>query len=66
MDDWIMAMQSWGISADKISEVCKSPIPGNLYYEIATRQERVGKAAETVLYNTVHLPETENLYYADS
>lgn len=37
MDDWIMVMQSWGISADKISEVCKSPIPGNLYYEIATR-----------------------------
>jgi len=66
MDDWIMAMQSWGISADKISEVCKSPIPGNLYYEIATRQERIGKAAETVLYNTVHLPETVNLYYADS
>ena len=66
MDDWIMAMQSWGISADTISEVCKTPIPGNLYYEIATRQERVGKAAETVLYNTVHLPETVNLYYADS
>jgi len=66
MDDWIMAMQSWGISADKISEVCKQPIPGNLYYEIATRQERVGKAAETVLYNTIHLPETVNLYYADS
>lgn len=42
MDDWIMAMQSWGISADTISEVCKTPIPGNLYYEIATRQERVG------------------------
>jgi alanyl-tRNA synthetase len=42
------------------------PIPGNLYYEIATRQERVGKKAETILYSTVHLPETENLYYADS
>jgi alanyl-tRNA synthetase len=37
IDDWIMAMQSWGISADKISEVSKQPIPGNLYYEIATR-----------------------------
>jgi alanyl-tRNA synthetase len=66
MDDWIMAMQSWGISADKISEVCKIPIPGNLYYEIATRAERVGKAAETVLYNTFHLPETVNLYYEHS
>lgn len=37
IDDWIMAIQSWGISADKISEVSKQPIPGNLYYEIATR-----------------------------
>ena len=59
-------MQSWGISADTISEVCKLPIPGNLYYEIATRQERIGKAAETILYSTLHLPETINLYYADS
>jgi alanyl-tRNA synthetase len=66
MDDWIMCMQSWGIAADKISEICKAPIPGNLYYEIATRQERVGKAAETILYSTIHLPETVNLYYADS
>ena len=66
IDDWITAMQAWGIPADKISELSNSPIPGNLYYEIATRQERVGKAAEKILYNTIHLPETENLYYADS
>lgn len=65
IDDWIVAMQSWGIPADKISEVAKAPIPGNLYYEIATRQERVAKAPETILYNTVHLPETVNLYFAD-
>jgi len=37
IDDWIMAMQAWGIPADKISEVAKCPTPGNLYYEIATR-----------------------------
>ena len=37
MDDWIVAMQSWGIPADKIAEVSNTPIPGNLYYEIATR-----------------------------
>ena len=37
IDDWIMAMQAWGIPADKISEVAKTPTPGNLYYEIATR-----------------------------
>lgn len=66
IDDWITAMQSWGIPADKISELSKVPIPGNLYYEIATRQERVGKAAEKILYNTIHLPETVNMYYVDS
>lgn len=66
IDDWIKAMQSWGIPADKIAEVSGTPIPGNLYYEIATRQERVAKAAEKILYNTIHLPETVNLYYADS
>ena len=65
IDDWIKAMQSWGIPADKISEVSGIPIPGNLYYEIATRQERVAKAAEKILYNTLHLPETVNMYYAD-
>ena len=59
-------MQSRGIPADKIAEVSGTPIPGNLYYEIATRQERVAKAAEKILYNTIHLPETVNLYYADS
>ena len=37
IDDWITAMQSFGISCDKISEVTKTPIPGNLYYEIALR-----------------------------
>lgn len=66
IDDWIQMIQSQGISADKISEISKLPIPGNLYYEIATRQERVGKAAEKILYNTIHLAETNNLYYADS
>jgi len=59
-------MQSWGIPADKISEVSNTPIPGNLYYEIATRQEKIAKAPETVLYNTIHLPETKCIYFDDS
>jgi len=58
-------MQSWGIPADKVSDISKIPIPGNLYYEIATRQERIAKAAETILYDTHHLIETDNLYYKD-
>ena len=66
IDDWIVAMQSWGIPADKISEISKAPIPGNLYYEIATRQEKVAKAQEVILYNTIHLPETDCIYFDDS
>jgi alanyl-tRNA synthetase len=41
IDDWIVAMQSWGIPADRISEISGLPIPGNLYYEIALRQEKM-------------------------
>jgi alanyl-tRNA synthetase len=37
IDDWIMAMQSYGIPADKIGEIVGAPIPPNLYYEIALR-----------------------------
>jgi alanyl-tRNA synthetase len=48
-----------------ISEIVKAPVPQNLYYEIAMRQERTAKATEVILYDTTHLPETENLFYAD-
>jgi hypothetical protein len=58
-------MQSHGIPADKISEIVKTPVPMNLYYEISQRQERTAKATELILYNTTHLPETENMYYKD-
>jgi hypothetical protein len=27
IDDWILGMQSYGIPADKIAEIVKSPIP---------------------------------------
>lgn len=65
IDDWIVCMQSHGIPADKISEIVKAPIPMNLYYEISQRQERTAKATELILYNTTHLPETDNMYYKD-
>lgn len=38
IDQWIMAIQSWGIPADAISSICKLPVPDTLYYEIAERQ----------------------------
>lgn len=65
IDDWIVAMTSWGIPADAIAQVAGVEIPSNLYYEIATRQERIVKAAEQILYNTSHLTPTKNLYYED-
>lgn len=65
IDDWIVAMTSWGIPADTIAEISKKPIPGNLYYEISQRQERIVKAQEQIHYDTNHLKETENIFYAD-
>lgn len=60
-----MCMQSHGIAVDKIAEVAKCAIPLNLYNEIHIRQERTAKAAETVLYSTTHLPETDMIFYED-
>jgi len=65
LEDWILIMTSWGLPADTISSISKQPIPNNLYYTIASQQEKMVKAAEQVLYNTSALPETKNLYYDD-
>ena len=48
-----------------MAEISGIPPPGNIYYEIAYRGEQTAKAPEAILYNTTHLPETKNLYYAD-
>lgn len=65
IDDWIIGMTSWGIPADVIAQISGQQVPGNLYYEIATRQERITKAAEAVLYSTTHIQETDNIYFSD-
>lgn len=65
LDDWILAMQSWGVPADKISQISGLPIPGNLYYEIAKRIEQQIPPSELHIYDTNHLPATECLYYDD-
>ena len=59
-------MTSWGIPVDTIAKLSGQPAPGNLYYEIATRQEKVMKAPEKILYNTIHLPETRCIYFDDN
>lgn len=65
LDDWIVAVSSWGIPPNQIAKVTKQPIPLNLYYEIASRQEKMVRATAAQLYATAHLPETKSLYYAN-
>ena len=45
--------------------ICKESVPDNLYAEIALRAEKVAKATELILYDTITHPETENIYYKD-
>lgn len=66
LDDWIMAVTTHGISPDAVSTYSGQPVPGNLYYVLSQMAERITKAAEVILYNTVHLPETVNLYFNDN
>jgi alanyl-tRNA synthetase len=63
LEDWDLCMSSYGIPADTIAQVSGLEIPTNLYYYIADKKDRITKATPAVLYDTSHLPETENLYY---
>jgi len=65
LNDWMVAVQSYGMPAETISALSGLPIPGNLHYAIAEQQERSVRAIPTVLYSTAHLPPTNSLYYAD-
>jgi alanyl-tRNA synthetase len=65
LEDWIVAVTSWGLPADKIGEIAGLAVPETLYYEIAQQQERSAKPMPTVLYNTSHLAATESMYYGD-
>lgn len=63
INDWIVAVTSYGIPADTVAKLSGQPIPNNLYYEIAQQQERITKPAEVILYNTAHLKETDLIFY---
>lgn len=65
LNDWIIAVTSWGIPADRVAQITEKPIPPDLYYAIAAIQDHQVKVAEEILYDTAHIPETENLYYKD-
>jgi alanyl-tRNA synthetase len=63
LDDWVLAVTSYGLDAEKIHELTGMTIPGSLYYEIATREEKSVKQAVGQLYDTAHLPPTDDLFY---
>lgn len=65
LDDWDLCMSSYGIPADTISQLSGLEVPTNLYYYIDDKKSRLTKPPNVALYDTTHLPETENLYYKD-
>jgi len=65
LDDWIVCITSWGIPADSVTAVVGEEVPGNLWYTIAERQEKMVKAEAAILYSTAHLKGTESLYFKD-
>jgi len=65
IDDWITCVSAWGIPADQVAKISGQPVPLNLYYTIASLQEKMVRATPAQLYATAHLPETNSLYYAN-
>eukprot|EP00357_Protocruzia_adherens_P036422 CAMPEP_0115033840 /NCGR_PEP_ID=MMETSP0216-20121206/40213_1 /TAXON_ID=223996 /ORGANISM="Protocruzia adherens, Strain Boccale" /LENGTH=961 /DNA_ID=CAMNT_0002412447 /DNA_START=107 /DNA_END=2992 /DNA_ORIENTATION=+ len=63
IDDWILAVTTWGMSPDKIAEISGQTVPLDFYYQLDLRNSQLAAAAETVLYDTTHLEATKNLYY---
>ena len=63
LEQWYTAVTAWGVPPDVVALSMGVAVPDNLYYYIAEKQERVVKAAEQILFNTIHLPETVALYF---
>lgn len=63
VDDWIVAMKSYGLSPDKINEISGLPIPDNLYTKLAELEDQRVKLLPTQLYETAEFPETKELFY---
>ncbi len=63
LGDWVVAVSSWGVPADRVAEMVGQPVPANLYYEIAAREEKSAKVVEELPYGTSRFAETRCLYY---
>eukprot|EP00477_Mikrocytos_mackini_P000567 GAHX01000605.1.p1 GENE.GAHX01000605.1~~GAHX01000605.1.p1 ORF type:complete len:992 (-),score=193.88 GAHX01000605.1:1573-4548(-) len=48
MEDWVVAVSSWGISPDKIAQATNQSVPPNLYLEISEASEKTAKQAKVL------------------
>ncbi|KAL7712647.1 Alanine--tRNA ligase [Entamoeba marina] len=63
VNDWIVAMKSYGVSPDKIAEVSKLEVPDNLYIKLSELEDQREKLLPTELYETADFIETKELFY---
>lgn len=63
LNDWIVAIESWGMSPDSIAEATGLLQPDNLYNEMELRKMKFTKPPEQILYQTANIQETTNLFY---
>ena len=62
LEDWIVAVTTWGIPVDLVAQISKQAPPGNLYYAISELQEKQLPAIPSqLLYPTSTFPETISL-----
>lgn len=60
LEDWIVAVTSWGVPVDAIASLAQQEPPGNLYYAIAELQER--QVTPVLAYPNTQFPPTSSLY----
>ena len=62
VDDWVVMHKSYGISPDKLVELLKRPLPDNFFSRLAEMEDQKVRAPPQVLYDTVLLDPTEELF----
>ena len=65
IDDWIVAITSYGVDPETVSEVIGQPVPDMLFATIAEREEKSAKLASAPLYDHNEFLPTLSLAYED-
>ena len=63
--DWVIAVSSWGIPPERITQVTGQVAPANLY-QLISESKNDKKPAKHILKANLDLPETQALFYEDS